>query len=116
MLTYNNGGSCGFLIDIKLISQTERTSYRATVLPARFPSSAAASCSSVDQQKKGEIIGIGLCVCMTLRGERKKKKKKRNVRTTVKNSAEASRRRGARASEWRHAKGGAAGAIAAVIA
>jgi hypothetical protein len=29
MLTYNNDGSCGFLIDITLISQTERTSYRA---------------------------------------------------------------------------------------
>jgi hypothetical protein len=26
MLTYNNDGSCGFLIDITLISQTERTS------------------------------------------------------------------------------------------
>jgi hypothetical protein len=27
MITYNNDGSCGFLIDIELISQTERTSY-----------------------------------------------------------------------------------------
>ena len=36
-LTYNSDGSCGFLIDIKLISQTERTSYRApaTLVGAR---------------------------------------------------------------------------------
>jgi hypothetical protein len=35
ILTYNNGGSCGFLIDIKLISQTERTSYRELFVPVQ---------------------------------------------------------------------------------